>query len=274
MAQNGPVPVTFDRHSDRSWHRSTSYDFARCRLECEIVSAEVSEAAAAFPIAFRSSGGGVSPHAILATAASPETPFVSDQGRWRATYVPSLLRCHPFSIELVGGEAGSRTSSGKLVVDETTGLVSCDQSGSPFFAKDGSISSELETLKGFLKSFLADRNATRRACALIKELGLFVELTRFKDAELPDGWMSVDFRRFNQLGPAQTAVLQSSGAMQLIYAHQVSLNHLLWIHHCQTHSPKVISTPANGRDSDLVRFLDAIAAERDLSDAEAKYACL
>ncbi|WP_170369370.1 SapC family protein [Ruegeria arenilitoris] len=274
MAQNGPVPVTFDRHSDRSWHRFTSYDFAGCRLECEIVSAEVSEAAASFPIAFRSSGGGVSPHAILATAASSETPFVSDQGRWRATYVPSLLRCHPFSIELVGGEAEPCAASGKLVVDESTGLVSCDQSGSPFFAKDGSISSELETLKAFFKSFLADRNVTRRACALMRELGLFVELTRFQDAELPDGWMSVDFRRFNQLGPAQIAVLQSSGAMQLIFAHQVSLNHLRWMHHCQRRSPNVVSSPSNSRESDLVGFLDAIARERDLSDVEAKYAYL
>lgn len=274
MAQNGPVPVTFDRHSDRSWHRFTSYDFARGRLECEIVSAEVSEVAAALPVAFRSSVGGVSPHAILATTASPETPFVSDQGLWRATYVPSLLRCHPFSIKLVGGEAGSHTNSGKLVVDEATGLVSCDQTGSPFFTKDGSISSELKTLKGFFKGFLADRNATRRACALIRELGLFVELTHFQDAELADGWMSVNFRRLNQLGPVKIAVLQSSGAMQLIYAHQVSLIHLQWMHHCQTHSLNVTSGSSNGRYSDLVGFLDAIASERDLPDAEVNYAYL
>ena len=120
MAQNGLYPVTYDKYANRFWKRFSSFSFARHQHLCPIVEHEVPLTAAAYPMVFRKSDNWVEPVAVLSLSPREPTPFVSGDGRWLASYIPSVLRCPPFKTEQCTSRSENQM---QLMVDETLGLV-------------------------------------------------------------------------------------------------------------------------------------------------------
>ncbi|MEM9105557.1 MAG: SapC family protein, partial [Pseudomonadota bacterium] len=85
MERKKLVPVTVARHGNMYWKRFSSYAFAADLTETAVVSAEIPQTAAAFPIVFREIDEKIGPVAILSLVANRLTPFVSSDGQWLAT---------------------------------------------------------------------------------------------------------------------------------------------------------------------------------------------
>lgn len=237
-----------------------------------MVSAEIPDIAAAFPIAFREDDCGVKPVAILSMNDHGKNLFVSEEGHWRANYIPSILRCHPFLAEPADTTGNLLCSEFTLLVNESTGLVSMNGSGTPFFTCDGLLSPELQEVQRFFQRFHAQRLAALHACKLMAELGVFTRLSENEAVSLPDGLLGVNFHHVDQLPPAHVALLLSCGAMQLIFAHKISLSHIGWLIKVQD----LISTRTLERqhspDSELDCFLDAVVTAQDFAAQEAAHA--
>jgi len=263
MTQTGQVAISKERHGGRFWRRFTSYAFARDLHSVPIVLAELEPAASAFPVVFRHTAAGtVAPHALLHLIPGEPSPFVTREGSWRGTYVPSALRAHPFTATPTGADGEMA-----LLVDEASGLVTDDPKDEPFFDDSGAPSAPLEQVIAFFRTRAHSERATQTACAALQAAGLLAPL-----APLPgmhdtdaDGLLSVDAAALDALDTAALPDLWSSGALRLAQAHRVSLCHAGWMARALRAGADFTPRPAapSPGDANLSGFLDALADAQD-----------
>jgi len=256
MSATGLVPIEYERHAHRFWRRFVDFSFARKLRQSPIVAAEAGLAAAAFPILFQCKTKQFSPVILLSLFHELDTPFVSTSGIWRAAYVPTSLRCHPFST---GTNCRQRQDDICLMVDESSGLISDDPADEPFFQTDGALAPELEAVRAFFKSRERAVSETEHICNLINEAGLFVPAHQHDGLRLPHALFGIDTLQLNTLSPAHLSLLMKSGALAFIHAHQISLAHCKWLWHAQYQSGSNPQRLQDSTETETVRFLGALA---------------
>ncbi|WP_282169468.1 SapC family protein [Ruegeria atlantica] len=255
MAENGLFPVTYERHSGKYWKRFSSYHFAETQQACSIVEKEILRVAATYPVLFRETGGEIEPVALLSLNPDAPTPFVSDEGRWLATYIPSALRCPPFQA----GLPSKTNCEPQLLVDESSGLITDTPEDEPFFTDAGELTAELLNVLRFIQAREASAKDIRSVCKVIQEMGLFEKMTSYENVALPTGYLVLDVRRLKALSQTEKLALFDVGAIQLLHAHQVSLSHISWLSQAQEQLAKPKLQKQYTENSDISRFLTAMA---------------
>lgn len=273
MRVDGCVPLSSERHAQRFWRRFTSYDFARDLRHVPLVLAEVEAVAAAMPVVFASDAEGVGPVALLRLVPGGKTPFVSPAGLWLATYVPSILRVHPFSARPAGG------GRMMLMVDEDSGLVTDSPGDEPFFDASGAPSPPVAELVEFFRQREASARRSRAAAEGLAALGLLAPF-RPEGAEAPpdswDGLQVIDRARFDAVEDSAHLELRRLGAVALAHAHFVSMAQVPWLLRAEAardaeaaglrRAPEVAPPATGPGDAGLEDFFAALAADRDGSD--------
>jgi len=222
MQQDHRVPLSPARHGARFWRRMASYDFARPLRQVPLALAEVEAVAATLPVVFARGADGLGPVALLRLARDGPGGVVSPDGLWRGSYVPSLLRVHPFSAVLAGD------GRLQLMVDEASGLVTDDPGDEPFFGPGGVLAPAMAGLIGFFRQREASALQARKAAARLEELGLLVPFAPTPGAA-SEGLLRVDRARFDALGDAQWLEVRRLGGLALVHAHLVSLAQVGWL---------------------------------------------
>lgn len=260
MAQNGLTPVTRVRHGHRFWKRYTSFEFARDMVDCPVAEAEILQAAANFPIAFRKSKRGFYPVAILSMTQDKPTPYVSAKGEWRASYVPSALRCVPFQSR--PPELQDKTGEGEfdLLVNESLELVTDNPDDEPFFDRTGALGAELRNVQAFFRTLTASLENTYQLCRTIGDMGLFSPLACAQMDECLDGYFGVKLGALRQVPSAHLSLLATNGGLRLIHAHQVSLTHCAWLLPAQMRVEQLEKKSSTGVRSGASEFMEALAA--------------
>lgn len=258
MAQNGLFPVTYGRYGNRYWKRFTSYEFAANQSNCAIVFDEIAQAAAAFPIVFNATELGVEPIALLSLSANTPNPFVSQNGRWMAAYVPSFIRCHPFVADPVNCET-DRDPAYRLIVNETSGLITNDPNHEAFFNDKGGLSPALKEVQTFLQTLAAARLRTRRLCKKLQDLGLLDPIDTFGGVRLPSEALAISSSRLEHLSHSEKVHLFDCGVVRLIHAHQVSLSHCTWLRQAQLQRKQSQRSEKYTENLDISGFLSAVA---------------
>ena len=266
MSDDGCVPLSVDRHRGRFWRRFASYDFARHWRTVPLVLAEVEPVAAAMPILFSHTADGPRPVALLRLVPGGTSAFVSPQGLWLATHVPSLVRVHPFSARDAG--------NGRMVlmVDEGSGLVTGTPTDEPFFGPDGALAGPTTEVVDFFRQREASALQAREACAALDALGLLVPaaaLTAEVPADTWDGLSMVDRAAFAALGDADHLRLRKLGCLGLVHAHFVSLAQIPWLRRAEalrdaagTATPPQVQD-ARGAQGGVEDFMAALAAAQE-----------
>ncbi len=260
MAQTGPFPISHKRYKHRYWRRFTSYEHLRSLQECSVVSDEILPCAASFPIAFRSAEAGIEPVALLSLEPNAPTPFVSESGKWLASYVPSILRCPPFQAAPVHGQSLSDPEQVELLVDEDTGLVTDNPADEPFFTPQGALTPQINSVNSFFENRAVSALRTRAQCAVLEKLNLFDPLPTQDGVALPRDLIGINPGRVSSLSVSQVGLLMKSGALQLIYAHQVSLMQCKWLSQAQSSEHSLRKEQTKDR---LSEFLNAVAQSQD-----------
>lgn len=187
---------------------------------------EFAQASQAFPIIFvpaTKSNPDISPMAMLGLVPN-ENLFIAG-GRWEASYVPAFFRRLPYlTAPLPGNE-----QIGVYIDAQWPGLSETE--GEPLFTADGEQAPALTGAIEFLKSYDEEAKRTAQMCARLQQLGLFTEMKA--DVTLPDGekltvdgFMIIDEPKLAALPDAAVVELHRSGALGLVHAHLVSLNHV------------------------------------------------
>lgn len=189
---------------------------------------EFGEVCKEFPIVFVKAGldddgkEAVAPIAVFGLSQN-ENLYVSN-GRWRAGYMPAVLRAYPFCIARLDNERYA------VCVDtafEGTSVLE----GQALFEADGQPAELLKTMTSHLENLEVEIQRTRMIGRRLLELGVLSDM-RF-DATLPDGrqhtvdgFLTVDEKKMTDLPDATVGELHRSGVLGLVHHHWVSMSNM------------------------------------------------
>ena len=223
------VPLDRDRHRQLKLRLPlTDWIVARRLNALFIAAVEFGDAAKEYPIVFVRAGkeedgrDQVAPIVVLG--------MVNDQnlyeagGRWRANYVPAVLRCYPFCIARMDEQQFA------VCLDDTWAGIGQEE-GEPMFQPDGTPAEFLTGMQQHLETLESEIQRTRMVGQRLVELDLLREM-RF-DATLPDGrqhsvdgFLTVDEAKMQALPDATVGALHREGILGLIHAHWLSMGNM------------------------------------------------
>jgi hypothetical protein len=219
------TPVSSQRHRDWCVEGGDRYEFAKHVNSIPLVAVEIPHAAREYTIVFAAAGDTVVPLVILGMK-DDENLYVSEQGGWSADYIPAFVRRYPFVF--------SETSEGTqftLCIDESWDGCNQEGRGERLFDEQGERTPFLERLLSFHSDYQRNAQRTKDYCNKLKELDLLdpkeatFTLANGEKAKL-GGFMAVSREKLNAL-PAETlSELAKTGALELTYAHLLSMNNL------------------------------------------------
>jgi hypothetical protein len=224
------VPLDRNLHRNLRIHQpQMDWSVAAALNSVFVASAEFGDVCREYPILFVRAGTDpqgkplVAPIAALGLA--PRENLYLQGTRWRALYVPALLRAYPFATGRVGAEQRGVLSIdvGWSGLSQTEGIALFDDQGEP--------TEQLKSMARQLEQIELEIQRTRELGRVLLDKDLLREM-RF-DAELPDGqklkvdgFFSIDEKQLAQLRDEDLLSLHRLGIMGLVYAHLVSMGNL------------------------------------------------
>ena len=139
--------------------------------------------------------------------------FVTQEGKWRTSYIPAYLRAHPFYL------AESAESKQVVCVDENSGLIT-DIGGEPMFGEDGKPTQKMQQIIDFLEKIARERGVTDRACAALNELGLIEPWEGY------GGLYKVSEGKLKDLTGDAFVQLRDTGGLKVMYGQLYSLTQM------------------------------------------------
>ena len=193
-----------------------------------VAAAEFGDACKEFPIVFIKAGkeadgsDAIAPIAVLGMVAN-DNLFLQD-GKWRAQYMPAILRMYPFCI--------GRLDEERFAICMDMAFAGANQTeGEPVFTPEGQPAELLKTMQKQLETLEAEIQRTRQVCKRIMDLGLLTDM-RF-DVTLADGrqhtvdgFLTVDEKKVGELSDTVVGELHRSGVLGLIHLHWLSLTNM------------------------------------------------
>lgn len=193
-----------------------------------VAAVEFGDVAREFPIVFVRAGkepdgtDAIAPIAVLGLSLN-DNLYVSGE-RWRAQYIPAILRMYPFCIARLDEEQFA------ICVDMGFSRIN-EAGGHKVFEADGKPAQLLNDMRPQLEMLEAEIQRTRAVGRRLQELGLLRDM-RF-DATMPDGtkhsvdgFLTIDDEKATQLPDAVVAELHRSGVLGLMHMHWVSLGNM------------------------------------------------
>ena len=216
------VAVNRQTHRDVSVRRTTSFSFAREINTVPIVDAEFARVALEMPIVFAQTETGLISLALLGTAEGTNA-FVDEQDQWTGRYVPAFFRRYPFVF--AAESEGERMT---LCVDQSFEGLNEDNIGERMFDSEGSETTYLGQVLGFMEEYQATFNRTQAFCDRLQQLGLLEDARidyRLSDGKTGGvtGFQRVSNEKLRALDDQQIAELFRIGDLDLIQLHMLSL---------------------------------------------------
>lgn len=192
-----------------------------------VAAAEFSDACREFPLVFIPSGAvvdGVTEYAPIAVLGLERNQnlYLHDGRRWRADYVPVLLRTYPFCISRMNDEQFA------VCVDMAWPGLN-EQKGLPIFTPGGEPTELMANTVKQLELLEAEIQRTRAVCNTLSKLGA-MKAMRF-EAVTPsgrkhnvDGFFTVDAEVLQNLPDSTVGELHRSGTLGLVQLHWASMS--------------------------------------------------
>ena len=195
-----------------------------------VCAAEFSDVCREFPIVFVRAGkeadgkDQIAPVAVLGLVQEQNLYLAGE--RWRAVYMPAVLRSYPFCIGRVDEQRFA------VCVDMAwSGVQPAGGDGQALFEGDGKPSTLLTEMQKHFELLEGEIQRTRLVGARLLELDVLRDM-RF-DATLPDGrthtvdgFLTVDQEKMQNLPDNVVGELHRSGMLGMIHLHWVSLGNM------------------------------------------------
>jgi hypothetical protein len=196
-----------------------------------VAAGEFGEACREFPIVFVKAGkepdgsDSIAPIAVLGLTQNSNL-YLSGE-RWRAQYIPAVLRFYPFCIARIDEEKFA------VCIDAAWKGASADagHEGQRLFDDQGQPTELLKGMQTQLETLEAEIQRTRAVGKRFAELGLLQDM-RF-DVTLPDGskhtvdgFMTLDDKKVTELPDNVVGELHRSGLLGLMHLHWVSMGNM------------------------------------------------
>ena len=193
-----------------------------------VAAVEFGDVCREFPIVFVRAGkepdgtDAIAPIAVLGLTAN-ENLYVSGE-RWRAQYMPALLRMYPFCMSRISEEQFA------ICVDSAFPGFN-DKEGQALFEADGKPAALLSEMQKQLETLEQEIQRTRMVGKRLQELGLLREMrfdTQLADGSkhTVDGFLTIDDEKATALTDNVVAELHRNGMLGLMHLHWVSMGNM------------------------------------------------
>jgi hypothetical protein len=192
-----------------------------------VAAAEFGDTCKEFPIVFVKAGKDeqgndeIAPIAVFGLVQN-QNLYVAGT-RWRAHYMPAVLRVYPFAI--------GRLDAERFAICLDTSFSGVGTEGQAIFEADGKPTKLLEDVRTNMEAMEAEIQRTRLLGKKLQELGVLADM-RF-DATLPDGrshtvdgFLTVDEKKMQDLPDNVVGELHRTGVLALIHHHWVSMGNM------------------------------------------------
>ena len=219
------LPLFPDRYATMGWRPVAGFGFARRRALVPLAVTEIRRAAQVMPVAFCQQAARWQAVGVMGPVAGVNL-LVGPDGRWRAGFVPAVLRAHPFCLD----------AAQRLALSPDHPPLSLDADGAdtpvhPFFA-DGALTPQLARTQSFLRQVQAKIAAAGPVLAQLDAQGA---LRPWHPPHAPAGtgghaaaplalWRLCP-SALAELEDAAVLGLFRSGALSWLLAHGDSLHH-------------------------------------------------
>lgn len=219
------TPLSSQQHRNLRLLPADGYDYARGQTRVPIGIAELTRAAAFYPIVFLDSRDrGPLPHALLGLSEA-ENLFVDGSGRWLRPYVPMAIARYPFVLARNGPDTYA------LSIDDNSKRFSTSE-GEPLFDSAGQMSDLVRRILAEQTKLAQQLNQSAAFGAELERRGLLrgvlVNLTGGTDGDKLSlaGMKFVDEKAFQLLPDDVVLAWWRSGYLALIHAHLLSIGQI------------------------------------------------
>lgn len=217
------VPVSRERHAGTRILPLQDFRFAATAHLASVTLHEFGRASGTYPIVFIEDKQNdlFRPVALLGLE-SGENLFVDAEGKWKAQYVPAIIRRYPFAL------AGPDEQDNYAVcIDEGAEVVGEDAEGLPLYTESGEPAEALENVRRYLGE-LQQMDAMTNACSeFLAEHNMFTPMNmRFQDGEQMRniaGCYVINEERLNNLSDELFLEMRKRGYIGPIYGHLASV---------------------------------------------------
>lgn len=214
------VPITVEQHKNKKIKPISSFDFARELNIASLMVHEFSRAAATYPIVFLEDTDQFRPMVLMGFSPG-ENLFVGEEGKWKSSYIPAIIRRYPFTLAKTQ-EEGRFT----VCLDEQSELVN-EAQGQALFDEQGQPSAAMERVKQYLGELQLMEKFTLEFCTYLAAKNLFTPLNmRVREASAIKniaGCYVINEERLNHLSDEVFLELRAKRYLPAIYAHLSSL---------------------------------------------------
>lgn len=221
------VPVSSQQHRELSVEAGVPYEFARELRAVPLVAQEIPFCSLEYTVVFAPSGkdGEVIPFVVLGVQEN-ENLYVSKEGDWTAKYIPAFIRRYPFVFA-----ANEDRTKFTLCIDETWQGCNKEGRGEKLFDDEGNKTPFIDRLLKFNEEYQKNSMLTEVFCKKLQELDLLdtreasITLQGGEQVKL-SGFMVVNREKLTKLPPEALSEMAKNGALELTYAHLLSMNNL------------------------------------------------
>ncbi|GAA5169762.1 SapC family protein [Modicisalibacter zincidurans] len=219
--------VSRTQHADSYFWPRQGYGFAAQEQVVPVLIAELTKLLPHYTLGFIQQGEGAHQRyqpVALTGLGGERNLYLHSDGRWLASYVPSVLRGYPFRM------AKADNDQQVLAIEQDS--LTVEPSAHPLFDDDGNLSEKVQQTLDFLTQCENNRQVTAKACQLLGETGLIepwpLKLERGEGHEplSVQGLYRINEKALNELAPEAFAELRKHGALALAYAQLFSMNQL------------------------------------------------
>jgi hypothetical protein len=216
------APVNKSRHQNKRIKAINGFAFASQFHIASVMVHEFVRASAIYPVVFlEDKDKDEFRPVVLMGLDSGENLFVEADGKWKASYIPAIIRRYPFALASTG-EEGQFT----VCIDESSDLVS-DEDGVPLFDEKGEPAEALENVKRYLGELQQMDAFTKDFCSYLSEHNMFTPLNmRVRQADQIKnitGCYVINEERLNNLSDERFLEMRTRRYLPALYSHLGSL---------------------------------------------------
>ena len=154
-----------------------------------------------------------------------ENLFLNSEGRWLGDYVPAWYRAYPFRL------FKNDKSDFVICIEDDATTTIAEHGNERIYDENLNVSPAVQEIRKFLTAIAQSTSQTESLCAEIEKHDLFIpwniEVKSGDESKLSlQGLFRVNEDAINTIGPEHLTSMIKSGAMKLIYAHLLSIQHV------------------------------------------------
>lgn len=219
------APINKDAHANTKVQAIDNFNFAKNFHIASVMVHEFVRAASVYPIVFLEDKDKDEFRPVtLLSLDSGENLFVGQDGKWKASYVPAIIRRYPFALAKMPEQ-----DNFTVCIDEGSEYVGSEK-GQPLFSDKGKPTEVIENVKRYLGELQQMEAFTQEFCHFLSKNNLFTPLNmRVRASEQVKnvtGCYVINEERLNNLSDNMFLDIKAKRYLAPIYAHLTSLSQI------------------------------------------------